>query len=281
MDSIKTCLKRRGYSVRAVKAVTLALRKSTCTLYDDKWKQFETYTRKKGFSVNKATHPQIADNLCYLPHSKGLKGSTLSTYLAALSSVITMGTGTKLTKAPELIALLRSFKLEDQQHRFRAPAWDLNIVFQHLTSDAYEPLCRTSIEMLNQKMLFLLALATAARMSEIHALDFNRTSFDTSHQETAHLGLRWDFIAKNQLPGQPNRQFHIPALSSILGPHDTQDLALCSVRALKIYIARTNSRRQRFKRLFIPISIEIPMEVSRNTISVWIRAVILSAYKAA
>ncbi|XP_067670746.1 uncharacterized protein [Haliotis asinina] len=277
MDHIKTCLKCRAYSVRAAKAITLALRKST----PDKWKCFEAYARKKGFLVNKATNPQIADYLCYLRQSKGLKGSTLSTYLAALSSVITMGTGTKLTEVPERLALLHSFNLEDQQHRFRAPALDLNVVLQHRTSDANEPLDQTSVEMLTQKTLFLLALATAARMSEIHALDFNRTKFDRSHQVTGHLGLRWDFIAKNQLPGQPDRQFHIPSMSSILGPHDTQDLSLCPVRALKICIACTKSRRQRFKHLFIHKSSETPTEVSHNTVSLWIITVILRAYKAA
>ncbi|XP_046556912.1 LOW QUALITY PROTEIN: kinesin-like protein KIN-7O [Haliotis rubra] len=66
----------------------------------------------------------------------------------------------------------------------------------------------------------------AARLSEIHALDFERTRFD-AHRNIVHMGLRWDFIAKNQLPGQPDTQFHIPALSTVLGPQNTQDLSFC------------------------------------------------------
>ncbi|XP_046557260.1 histone-lysine N-methyltransferase EHMT2-like [Haliotis rubra] len=47
---------------------------------------------------------------------------------------------------------------------------------QHLISDVYELLTQTTFELLTQKTLFLLALATAAKMSEIHALDFDLTT---------------------------------------------------------------------------------------------------------
>ncbi|XP_046582716.1 uncharacterized protein LOC124290072 [Haliotis rubra] len=97
----------RGYSTRAAKAVTLALRRSTRNPYDDKWRSFDQYAVRQGFTARKVTHPQVADYLC-LRSTRHLKGSTLSTHLAAISSVITMKTGVKLTKVPELVALLRS-----------------------------------------------------------------------------------------------------------------------------------------------------------------------------
>ncbi|XP_071085823.1 uncharacterized protein [Haliotis cracherodii] len=234
MEHIKSSLVKRGHSIRAAKAVSLALCRSSRNLYDDKWKSFDQFATSKGFSAAKATIPQVADSLCHLRSTRNLKGSTLGTYLAAISSVLTMANGIKLTKVPELIALLRSFRHEDQQKSFRAPAWDLNIVLQHLTSDAYEPLQQADFVHLTQKTLFLLALATAARISEIHAIDFNRITFDSGNNSSAHLGLRWDFIAKNQLPGQLDRQFHVPALSSVLGAEDTEDLSLCPVKSLKI-----------------------------------------------
>lgn len=69
-------------------------------------------------------------------------------------------------------------------------------------------------------------------MSEIHAIDFSHSRFDSDDHASVHFRLRWDFIAKNQLPGQPDRQFHFPALSSIFGAEDTEVLSLCPVRAL-------------------------------------------------
>ncbi|XP_071099803.1 uncharacterized protein [Haliotis cracherodii] len=267
MEHIKSSLVKRGYAMRAAKAVSLALRRSTWNLYDDKWKSFDQFATSEGFSVAKATIPQVADYLCHLRSTRHLKGSTLGTYLAAFSSVLTMANGIKLTKVPELIALLRSFRLEDQQKRFRAPAWDLNIVLQHLTSDAYELLQQADFERLTQKTLFILALAAAARISEIHAIDFNHITFDSGNNSSAHIGLRWDFIAKNQLPGQPDRQFHVLALSSVLGAEDTEDLSLCPVRALRLYLRKSKPRRQGFKRLFIPLLRNKHTEVSRTTIS--------------
>ena len=84
-----------------------------------------------------------------------------------------------------------------------------------------------------------MALATAARVSEIHALDVTRVQFARGRHGVAHLGLSYDFIAKNQLPDQPDRLFTIPPLSTIVGIEDIDELSLCPVRPLKEYIRRT------------------------------------------
>lgn len=66
------------------------------------------------------------------------------------------------------------------------------------------------------KTAFLLALATAAWVSEIHALDI--FLLEKQNHVTVHLGLRWDFIVKNQIPGQPDKLFTILSLAFILNP---------------------------------------------------------------
>lgn len=64
-------------------------------------------------------------------------------------------------------------------------------MLQHLTSDVYEPLEEADFDHLTQETLFLLALATEARMSEVHALDIISTRFDCDKQASANLGLRF------------------------------------------------------------------------------------------
>lgn len=78
----------------------------------------------------------------------------------------------------ELQALIRSYRLGDQSSHFRPPAWDLNVILHHLSSKAYEPLAQTNFEHVTLKSLFLLALATAARISEIHVLDIDSVCFE-------------------------------------------------------------------------------------------------------
>ena len=225
--------------------------------------------------------PFLADYLMYLRKSRGLAGSTIGTYLASISSVWSRTSSTVVSKSPELTAMLKSFRLEDHTRRFRPPAWDLNTVLQHLTSDVFEPLSEVDLLHLTQKTVFLLAMATAARVSELHAIDVTRITFDRGPKGFAHLALLWSFVAKNQSMDQEGRSFHIPPLRNIVGPHDREDLSLCPVRALRYYLHRTKILRKGRRRLFIPTSTDVTTEVGKNRMSFWIRSTILDAYKAA
>ncbi|XP_071084229.1 uncharacterized protein [Haliotis cracherodii] len=278
---LKKALSAKGYSARAAKAITLAHRPSTRSLYDDKWVSFETFCKAKGQDPTTASPQFLAEYLLHLRTQRHLKGSTITTYLVALNSVLAVPDNRKITKIPELQALLRSFRLEDQKTKFRPPAWDLNVVLRGLRGPPFEPLNASSFYDLTKKTMFLLALATAARVSELHAIDITRVRFEHGTHGTVHLGLCWDFIAKNQLPGQPDRSFTIPPISTIVGSEDEGELLLCPVRALRIFIRRSKTRRGSRKRLFIPVSTTSTTEVSRNTISLWLRAVILQAYSIA
>ena len=274
-------MKAKGYSECAAKAISNAHRKSTRGLYDDKWASFEKFCEQRRWDPLQASPQQVAEFMMFLRDQRHLKGGTISTYLAALNSVIAVKTGVKISKVPELISMLKAFKLQDQKVKFRPPAWDLNVVLKHLRGSPYEPLSGASLENLTRKTLFLVALATAARVSEIHALDVTRIRFENVRHGAVHIGLLWNFIAKNQLPGQPDRLFTIPPLSTIVGAADEEELSLCPVRALRAYIDRTRSIRGTRKRLFIPFSKSVKGEVNRNTVALWLRQTILAAYGAA
>ena len=222
----------------------------------------------------------LAEFLLYLRNTRSLKGGTIATYLAAINTVLAAKRGKKVSTTPELQGLLKSFKIEDQKKKFRPPAWDLNIVLSHFRERPYEPLDRASFEDLTKKTVFLLALATAARVSEIHAVDVTRIQFEEGRHGAVLLGLSWDFIAKNQLPGQPDRTFRITPLSRIVGSEDEEELLLCPVRALRQYLQASEPRRKNRRRLFIPVSTASKKEASMNAVSFWLRAAILSAYQA-
>ena len=66
--------------------------------------------------------------------------------------------------------LRHSFRLEHPLSSSRVPPWDLSRVLSFLCGPPFEPLSSCSLRELTRKVLFLLALATARRVSELHAV---------------------------------------------------------------------------------------------------------------
>ena len=280
MEHIKKSLTHKGFSERAAQAVLDAHRKSTQVLYDKKWQVFASFCNSQGWATEDVRVPMVGDFLVHLRDAKKLKGSTIGTYLTAVSSVLRRTIDISPAQSPELQAMVRSFRLEDQRKVFKPPQWDLNIILKYLSSGACEPLDDVPLETLTIKTVFLVGMATAARVSEIHAIDSTRVSFDDGATGVAHLGLALDFVAKNQGLNEEARVFHVAPLRSHQDAPHPGEASLCPVRALRCYLRRTQASRGQRKRLFLPLGNK-PGEITKNSISYWLKAAILRAYDAA
>ena len=71
----------------------------------------------------------------------------------------------------------------------------------------------------------------------------------------------------------------IPALKPHLDSSLTQDRSLCPVRALKYYLDRTKDLRKNKNLLFVAIKEDFTRDISRATISSWLKQTILLAYE--
>ncbi len=69
-----------------------------------------------------------------------------------------------------LSELIRSFQLRKPITRSLTPKWNLSLVLLALTKAPYEPLSGATLLNLSIKTAFLLSMASARRVSEIHAL---------------------------------------------------------------------------------------------------------------
>lgn len=219
----------------------------------------------------------MADFFLHLRDTKKLTVATLKGYRSALAAVL-RPSGVDLSTSLEISSLFKALSREVPQTRSSTPKWDLALVLDHLNSAIYEPLETVSLQALTRKTVFLLALASAKRVSEIHGL-----MASVSHPEdwsSISLSFAPDFLAKTELPGSDmhGRSLTIPALSQLATEPD--DLRLCPVRALRVYLERTASSRPADSRLFVPLRVVRP-SVSRNTISLWIKTTIRLAYAAA
>jgi hypothetical protein len=279
VEFISRSLRTRGFSERSTRAILNVHRASTRTVYDIRWRIFHTWCGKEGISPQTITTPQIADFLVYLRDIRKLRGGTIAGYLSVITSVRVGINRTGLSSSPELSAIIRGFKQDDLRSHFRPPEWDLSLVLRCLCRTPYEPLRAANIVDLTRKTIFLLAFATAARVSELHALDFRQVRFEEGGADAAYLGLLLNFVAKNQGPGQPPREFKVSALSSILGPEDVEDNLLCPVRALRRYMAVTRYATRKSDRLFISCRPERTTDISKNTVAFWLKGTILAAYR--
>ena len=159
----------------------------------------------------------------------------------------------------------------------RVPKWDLSLVLNFLCKEPFEPLAKADIKYITWKTVFLVTLAMAARASEVHALSCAELAFD-EHYRFATVQSVPEFIPKTN---NKHPYIKIPALgSSARGSHE--DRLLCPVRALKTYRARTAELRKQnpnTRRLFIFMKKNFNKDVTKNTVSGWIRSLIVYTYE--
>ena len=212
----------------------------------------------------------------HLRCDKGLSVSAVRGYLSALNSVFSLK-GQDLAASRELKLLLRSFRVSCLPTEVRPPAWDLGRVLGSLKGAPYEPLSAASERSVGLKALFLLALASSKRVGELHGLSY-RVSHTRRWKEMS-FGFVPGFVAKTQDPSTSDPRFEgftVPALPR--DGHGEDARLLCPVRALRRYLDMTASCRPTCERLFVSTG-ESKREISKNSISHWIRRVISRAYE--
>ena len=169
--TLKRHFRKSGFSGRAAGVLSGCLRESSSRLYQLRWQIFCGWCRGRGVAPVNATVPVVVDFLIYLRQDKGLSVSAVKGYSSALNSVLALK-GRDLASSREITRLLRSFARSVNPVELRPPAWDVSLVLQSLTGAPYEPLRTREERFLAQKTLFLLALASAKRIGELHALSY-------------------------------------------------------------------------------------------------------------
>ena len=170
------------------------------------------WCRGRGVAPVYATVPLIVDFLVHLRHDKpGSSVSAVKGYCAALNSVFALK-GMDLADSQPISMLIRSFSKSVRPEELRSPAWDVTLVLQSLNRAPYEPLQTSDERFLAQKMLFLLALASAKRIGELHALS-HRISHSRDWDEVSFTSVA-GFVAKTQYPSSAPwfEGFTVPAL---------------------------------------------------------------------
>ena len=270
MATLQRCYRKSGFSGRAARVLSGVLRESSSRLYQSRWKIFCGWCRGRSVAPVNASVPVVVDFLIRLHQDKGLSVSAVKGYCSALNSVLAL-------KGLEITTLLRSFARSVNPVELRPPAWDVSLVLQSLTGAPYEPLRTCEERFLAQKTLFLLALASAKRISELHALSY-RVSHTRDWGEVSFAFVT-GFVAKTQDPSSLAPRFEgftVPAQPN--ASKNRNGRLLCPVRAVKVYLDRTASHRPRCERLFVTAG-RSKKEIAKTTVSFWLRKTISRAYE--
>ena len=274
--TLKRHYRKSGFSGRAARVLSGVLRESSSRLYQSRWKIFCGWCRGRSVAPVNASVPVVVDFLIHLRQDKGLSVSAVKGYCSALNSVLALK-GRDLAASREITTLLRSFSRSVNPVELRPPAWDVSLVLQSLTGAPYEPLRTCDERFLAQKTLFLLALASAKRIGELHALSY-RVSHTRDWGEVSFAFVT-SFVAKTQDPSSLAPRFEgftVPALPN--ARKNRNGRLLCPVRAVKVYLDRTAPHRPRCERLFVTAG-RSKKEISKTTVSFWLRKTISRAYE--
>ena len=256
-----------GFSSAVARQLVRCRRSSTRVNYQAKWSVYRAWCARHGHSVS---HPSVvASFLLYLRRS--LSYSSITLYRSMLSVVFRF-------VLPELsshfvLCDLHSLLLERPLPSCRIPPWDLSLVLSFLQGPPFEPLSSCSLRDLTRKVLFLLSLATARRVGELQAL----SSQVSSSGDDLFLSYLPEFRVKTETSIHPLPHcFPVRPLRDFVGSLP-DELLLCSVRALRLYLSRTASLPSCPCSLFV--SPRSPSRsLSKNALSFFIHDVIAEAY---
>ena len=134
------------------------------------------------------------------------------------------------------------------------PQWDLGIVLEALSKPPREPLREASFKHLTLKSVFLLAMASAERRSELQALRFDQNYIQFKPKGAGvTVYFSPEFRHKNQKPNQVIDPWYIPAVPTGKSEFGAPN---CPVRALRYYHRHLTEHPEQGKdrrRPFVPI----------------------------
>ena len=162
----------------------------------------------------------------------------------------------------------------------RVPTWDLNIVLDALCGPPFEPLARAELKWLSCKAAFLLAITSAKRVGELHALSVSDSCLRwNSDGSGVTLWPNIAFMPKVLSAAHLNQPIRLAQFIPPPGETGRMEL-LCPVRALRAYV-RATKRIRRSEQLFLCYGgPNKGCALSKQRLSHWIVDTISHAYGA-
>ena len=275
-----TKIKEQGFSEAVAARIEAPQRQSTRSVYEAKWTIFKKWCVTNQVDFRSPPVKSVADFLMYLFETKKLQPSTIDGYRSAIADKLG-DTTVNISKDGNLTRLLDSFHRDRPKGRRGVPSWNLSLVLHQLTKAPFEPLREASLKHVTFKTVFLLALGSGKRRSEIHAWQHKNIRHQSDWSKVS-LVPSLSFLSKNQLAKEGPESVApvvIPALAPTLDRSLKSDRSLCPIRALRYYLDRTSDIRQGKELVFVSFKKGFDKDISPATISSWIKQTVILCYE--
>ena len=275
-----TAIKEQGFSQAVATRIEAPQRGSTRSVYEAKWTIFTKWCITNQVHFRTPPVKSVADFLMYLFEERKLQPSTIDGYRSAIADKLGNST-LNISKDENLTHLLDSFHRDRPKGRRGIPSWNLSLVLHQLTKAPFEPIKEASLKHLTFKTVFLLALGSGKRRSEIHAWQSKNIRHQSDWSKVS-LYPSPSFLSKNQLAKEGPDSVApvvIPALAPTLDRSLKSDRSLCPVRALRYYLDRTSDIRQNKELVFVSFKKGFDKDISAATISSWIKQTVILCYE--
>ncbi len=267
-----------GLPPAVVNTIASARALSTRQAYRLKWNLFVDWCSPRREDPRRCP---IAVVLSFLQDGleRRLSPSTLKVYVAAIAAHHDAVDGKSLGKHDLVIRFLRGARRLNPPRPHLVPSWDLPSVLSALRGAPFEPLQSVELKFLSLKTVLLSALATVKRVGDLQAFSVDDSCLEFGPADS-HVVLR---PRPGYVPKVPTMPFRDQVANLQALPREEADTAialLCPVRALRIYVDRTQSFRTS-DQLFVCFGGQQKgRAVSKQRLAHWIVEAIVLAYQA-
>ena len=270
MASIDRGFKKKGFSKDTRTLLAASWRSGTQKDYSCKFKQFSSWCCSREIDPYSASLVEVANFLTDL-YTKGLQYRTIAGYRSMLSSVLPPVDNVAVGQHPYIIRLIKGvFNSRPPKVRL-VPEWNLPMVLDMLQRSPFEPITNATLKHLTYKTVFLTAITTFRRCSDLQSLRLGEGFINIQRKGVTFIRQG---LAKQDRPNHYGTKIFVPAFS--------ENKLLDPKRSLYFYVKKTEEYRQNLKtdnnKLFLSL-LEPHQAVASQTISKWIVQTIHMAYE--
>ncbi|XP_077343459.1 uncharacterized protein LOC143988068 [Lithobates pipiens] len=267
-------LRSKGFSEKLVSTLLDSRKKETRQIYERVWLRFNKWCAESSFSVRSSS---AVLEFLQRGADKGLSISTLRGQVSALSVFLE----DHLATNPWVVRFFRALSRQRPVQGLSFPRWDLSLVLQSLTGPPFEPLKECFLRELTLKTVFLVAVTTARRVSEMEALSV-RAPFCVILPDRIVLKTDPAFLPKVASSFHRSQEIVLPSFCP--NPSGEKELRFhyLDVRRCILHYLELTKAFRRSDSLFVLFSgARKGCKASRRTIARWLRVAIEQAYSAA
>jgi len=271
-------LEGQGFS-EAVVATILARRSdSTYSRYSECWKAFSGWCETRSVDPFSAA-PMVVLEYLQNKLETGQATSTIRVHASAISAFHNGLNGINIGQLP-IVSRFLAGAAKLRPPPVVLPTWSLQPVLDCLTKYPWEPIHEIDLKYLTLKTVFLLAVTSARRVSELQALCLDGGCYRFITPDILLLRTNVNFMPKCKTEFHRAQEIQLEAFYPRPTTAKNKKLnSMCPIRALQAYVERTKDLRKT-QQLFVSYKKGAEgFPVTKRRISSWMVEAIKLAYQ--